>query len=586
MRRLYSTARGSQVPAVLLNGLQDEQLGLIAASDASTGATSVALAGADGRWWSSPDAGIADGELHVIDASVDWRLRRVWGVFRVLGAAARRPGAADDHIPNDPTAAPNARTFHGWTGAGGLGAAAATVANGTPPVIADNQYAVLLDEGASTADRVWLYARPADGVLCVYNDSGATLHAELLVWGAAAEVTAGAVPSVYPSPIFVLWLTPSAAADRPVTPDPAEQIALHRATDTGAITLWDGGAWRTIGSTYSDPLTTDGDLVVRASGVTARLGVGSEGHVLTVVSGAPAWAAAAAGGPVAGSGTFAARPATPGVGDLYLVSSGARLGSIYRCLSAGTWTLDAINWELAIGVRPQLAYDAEDLLTAVGGTVTRWRGRGEMRADLGVLGAPGGTVAGLAGGSSWGSLACAEWNDSGTSPRLRATVPGPLSTGARSLVIVASSLATSGTQGLGGWGTAVATGTAFNLMGRVGAGVTGLYHYALDTNGSGSTPTSDTPEVLVATYDGANQALYQAPITAGTPSWTTSIASAAAALVTGFRDVDGPLTLGGYCTVGVGYPLKGRIHGALVFPWALSSGERDALNNGLYARWQ
>ena len=246
MRRLYNLARGSQVPAALLNGLQDEQLGLIAASDASTGATSVALKGADGRWWTSPDAGIPDGELHVVDASVDWRSRRVWGVLRVLGAAARRPGAADDHIPNDPTAAPNTRTFHGWTGSGGVGAAAATVANGTPPVIADNQYAVLLDEGASTSDRVWLYARPADGVLCVYNDSGATLHAELLVWGAAAEVTAGAVPLVYPSPVYVLWLDPSVAASRPATPEPAEQIALHRATDTGEVTLWDGAAWRSL----------------------------------------------------------------------------------------------------------------------------------------------------------------------------------------------------------------------------------------------------------------------------------------------------------------------------------------------------
>lgn len=585
MRRLYSTARGSQVPAALLNFVQDEQLGLIAASDASTGATSVALKGADGRWWTSPDAGIPDGELHVIDASIDWRSRRVWGVLRVLGAAARRPGAADDHIPNDPTAAPNARTFHGWTGSGGVGAAAATVANGTPPVIADNQYAVLLDEGASTSDRVWLYARPADGVLCIYNDAGATLHAELLVWGAAAEVTSGAVPSVYPSPIFVLWLTPSVAASRPATPDPAEQIAIHRATDTGAVTLWDGAAWRSMGSSYADPLTTDGDMLVRAGGVTTRLPVGSSGQILVVSGSAPTWATPGAGGTVAGSGTFASRPATPALGDVYLVTSGARLGSIYRCLTAGSWTLDAIDWELVCGVRPMLAYDAEDLLAFVGGTVTRWRER-QMGATLGVLGAPGGTIAGLAGGSSWGSLACAEWNDAATSPRLRGTVPGPLSTAARTLVVVASSLSSSGAQGLAGWGAGVSTGSAFNLIGRApSSAVTGLYHYALDTNGSGATPTSDTPEVLVATYDGANHALFQATITAGTPSWTTSIASAAAALVTGTRDADGPLTLGGYCATGVSYPLKGRIHGCLVFPWALSGGERDALNNGLYARW-
>lgn len=46
----------------------------------------------------------------------------------------------------------------------------------------------------------------------------------------------------------------------------------------------------------TDVLTTNGDLLVRAGGVPARLGVGSDGQLLTVVSGAPAWADAPAGG--------------------------------------------------------------------------------------------------------------------------------------------------------------------------------------------------------------------------------------------------------------------------------------------------
>ena len=40
---------------------------------------------------------------------------------------------------------------------------------------------------------------------------------------------------------------------------------------------------------YVDPLTTDGDIVIRASGSTTRLGIGSAGQVLTVVGGVPAW---------------------------------------------------------------------------------------------------------------------------------------------------------------------------------------------------------------------------------------------------------------------------------------------------------
>lgn len=44
------------------------------------------------------------------------------------------------------------------------------------------------------------------------------------------------------------------------------------------------------------PLTTNGDLLIQDAGIPARLGVGSDGQVLTVVSGAPAWSTGAASG--------------------------------------------------------------------------------------------------------------------------------------------------------------------------------------------------------------------------------------------------------------------------------------------------
>ena len=358
-----------------------------------------------------------------------------------------------------------------------------------------------------------------------------------------------------------------------------------------AISLVGGSAIRTaIGaSSYADPITTIGDLATGGDAGTTRIPVGADGSVLTSLGGRAQWAAAGAGagGPAAGSGTFAARPASPALGDTYRVTSGARLGSVYRCTTAGSWTLDAIDWETAIGVRPLLAYDGEDLLGAVGGTVTTWRGRGSVRDDLGVLGAPGGTIAGLSGASSWGSLACAEWGDAATSPRLRGSVPGPLSTSARSLVVVVSSVSSTGSQIAAGWGGAPAGGSAWNLGVRMsGSANTGMELYAAGGTGSGATPTSDTPEVLCATYSGSQYALAQAAITDGTPSWTDSIAATTLAIVTSARDQDGPLTLGGYSAVGTSWPLKGRIHSVLVFPWALSSGERDALVNGLYERLQ
>ena len=47
---------------------------------------------------------------------------------------------------------------------------------------------------------------------------------------------------------------------------------------------------------YINPMTTAGDLIKGGtSGALGRLGIGTNGHVLTVVSGAPAWAAAAGG---------------------------------------------------------------------------------------------------------------------------------------------------------------------------------------------------------------------------------------------------------------------------------------------------
>lgn len=255
MRRNTSMSRGSAVPAALLNALQDEQEGLIPASDTPQ----VAIKGADGRWWNTPPTtGLASGATRVVDANGDWRNRIVWGALHVLGAADRKPGLGNDYLINDPSASTWVRLFEGWTGTGGVGAASATVADGTPPVIASGSYAVILDEGATSAARVWLYARPSDGALCLYNASGAALHATLRVYGAAAAITGAPPPDVIPTLTLVQWLTPSLAAARPADPGGP---ALHRATDTGALTYFDGTTWRAIGGGggVANPMTADLD---------------------------------------------------------------------------------------------------------------------------------------------------------------------------------------------------------------------------------------------------------------------------------------------------------------------------------------
>lgn len=49
------------------------------------------------------------------------------------------------------------------------------------------------------------------------------------------------------------------------------------------------------------------------------------------------------GGSGPSSGTFADRPASPSVGDIYTVTSGAGAGDVYQCTVAGVWTLVAYN---------------------------------------------------------------------------------------------------------------------------------------------------------------------------------------------------------------------------------------------------
>jgi hypothetical protein len=67
---------------------------------------------------------------------------------------------------------------------------------------------------------------------------------------------------------------------------------------TGQVLTTNGAgilSWATPAGGYTDPLTTDGDVLIRSGGITTRLGVGTAGQVLTVVSGLPAWATPSSG---------------------------------------------------------------------------------------------------------------------------------------------------------------------------------------------------------------------------------------------------------------------------------------------------
>lgn len=125
--------------------------------------------------------------------------------------------------------------------------------------------------------------------------AGSTTRLAVGTSGQVLTVSVGGLPT---------WATPSSGFADPMTT--IGDMIFRNGTNTttrlpvgtdGQFLRVTGGipTWTTT-ALYSDPLTTNGDIVARIAGVTTRLGIGTAGQVLGVSSGLPAWIAPPAAG--------------------------------------------------------------------------------------------------------------------------------------------------------------------------------------------------------------------------------------------------------------------------------------------------
>tara|TARA_B100001173_G_scaffold309681_1_gene322594 strand:+ start:7392 stop:8558 length:1167 start_codon:yes stop_codon:yes gene_type:complete len=102
------------------------------------------------------------------------------------------------------------------------------------------------------------------------------------------------------------WATPSTVGS---IGDLSDVDTTTNPPTDGQVLTWVNAdsEWQPLNSSggFTDPLTTNGDVIIRSGGSTTRLGIGNESQVLTVSSGLPIWANATGGGGGGGGSTIA-----------------------------------------------------------------------------------------------------------------------------------------------------------------------------------------------------------------------------------------------------------------------------------------
>lgn len=312
---------------------------------------------------------------------------------------------------------------------------------------------------------------------------------------------------------------------------PSSTSTLAGATDVSLSSLSNGqvltynsgtSKWtnQTPSSGFTDPTTTKGDLIVHGSS-TARLGVGSDGYVLTADSTQTLgikWAAAAGGG---GSSTLAADT------DVAIASPANGQALVYNS-TASKW-VNATNSVMGLTTGQLQA-----LKQLTGGVVS------------------GGITLGSTGLMSGEVDTCASFGGSSLGIALLPSA-FPFGTGAWTIEVWLTGTG-SGTQvafGIGpsaGAGVWIGTsGTAFSLS-ISGAGITG------------GTVSSSTAHHVVGTFDGTTSRLYvDGSLVSSNGSVTATIQNTA------------PATVGNVPGAWGNYPYNGKIEKLALYAGALSA---------------
>lgn len=272
-----------------------------------------------------------------------------------------------------------------------------------------------------------------------------------------------------------------------------------------------------------------GDAAVRSTGIGgAQVVLGndtrlSDPRTPSSHTHTPAEAGAAA---AIATGTYAARPASPAVGDRYLVTSGVRKGSLYQCTCAGVWSLSDIVLPDGLSSSCVALFDGEDLLAyPTGHGIMRWKNRSPL-ADGSTMDLVGRTDSGGAAVTAAGALSaglpCAT---NGAGQTLYAFIPGPASGADRTLAVLASYSApvADNYNHLVAWGypatsqmysicvktTLFPAGTAYSAIGN-------HYYSAQYTTGYSTTSGGSTPARITARYSSGSDRFYRNGVQIGT----------------------------------------------------------------------